>query len=69
MENENKEKSIAKEVGSIVGTIGGWFLSSAFILWGWNTIAARTSLPFVTYWEVFAVRMAFSSMVAICRQK
>ena len=61
----NNEKTTPEKLGEFFGTIVGWFLSAAFILWGWNVIARYCDLPHLTYWEVFAVRMGFSSIMAM----
>lgn len=62
---DNNEKTTSEKLGEFFGTIGTWFLSAAFILWGWNVIARYCDLPHLTYWEVFAVRMGFSSIMAM----
>ena len=61
----NNEKTTSEKLCEFIGTIGAWFLSAAFILWGWNVIARYCNLPHLTYWEVFAVRMGFSSIMAM----
>ena len=62
---ENTEKTNSEKLGEFFGTIGAWFLSAAFMLWGWNVIARYCNLPQLTYWEVFAIRMGFSSIMAM----
>lgn len=62
---ENTEKTTSEKLGEFFGTIWAWFLSAAFILWGWNVIARYCDLPHLTYWEVFAIRMGFSSIMAM----
>ena len=46
-----------------------WFISAAFIMWGWNTLAPHLNCPQFTYWEIFAMRMALSYIAKILWQK
>lgn len=62
MKNTN---SIAGTLGALVGTIANWFLSAFFIYWGYGILAKRFNLPQFTYMEVFAIRMAASSIMNI----
>lgn len=64
---ENTEKTTSEKLGEFFGLIGACFLSAAFMLWGWNVIARYCNLPQLTYWEVFAIRMGFGSIMAIIR--
>lgn len=68
--NEEKRNELVNKWAVILGTVGGWFLSAAFILWGWNVIAPHLNCPQFSYWEVFAVRMALGSIAAMfCSKK
>lgn len=40
-----------------------WFISSAFILWGYSTIAPLWNLPYFGYWDIFAMRMALGCVM------
>ena len=44
-------------------SITRWFISAAFIMWGWNIIAPHINCPIFTYWEIFAMRMGLSYIV------
>ena len=60
MENVSKEKIVVS-----IANVIGWFISSAFIMWGWNTLAPHINCPLFSYWEIFAMRMALSYTIAI----
>lgn len=51
--------------GAFISDILSWFITAGFIMWGWNVFASHFNLPTFTYWEVFAMRMAFSSIMKI----
>lgn len=62
----NFEKmTVAQALGTIVGKIAVWFISAAFIWWGWNIFAWHFNLPQFEYMEVFAMRMALSQLMMI----
>lgn len=64
------KKTIAKQTfGAIVGQVALWFISAAFIWWGWNIFAQHFNLPQFKYMEVFAMRMALTYIMAIFWQK
>lgn len=46
-------------------SITRWFISSAFIMWGWNTLAPYINCPTFGYWEIFAMRMGLAYIVQI----
>lgn len=46
-----------------------WFISSAFILWGYSTIAPLWNLPYFGYWDIFAMRMALSCVMEVFWQR
>lgn len=48
-----------------LGRIGFWFVSSAFIWWGWNVLAPHLNAPIFNYWEIFAIRMMFAHIITI----
>ena len=58
-----------KTLVSIFAVVARWLVSTAFILWGWSVIAPHLNAPMFTYWEVFAMRMALSHVMAILWQK
>ena len=62
-------KSIAHVLGAIVGKVASWLISTAFILWGWNTLAPHLNAPLFSFWEAFAIRMAFTQITGILWQK
>lgn len=66
---EDKEKSLGDRVGEVGGRIGCWFISAAFIVWGWNTLAPHINAPTFGYWEVFAMRMGLSYLMSIIWQR
>ena len=66
---EENKKSVGEMLGTVVGKIGVWFVSAAFIMWGWNTIAPHLNAPLFDYWEVFAIRMGLTHLMAILWQK
>jgi len=57
-----------KNISLIISRILRWFASSAFILWGWTVIAPHLNAPLFNYWEIFAMRMAFSSVVTMFKK-
>lgn len=60
-----KKMTTAQALGTIVGRIAVWFISAAFIWWGWNVFAGHFNLPQFGYMEVFAMRMALSHLMVI----
>lgn len=69
--DERKDKATEKmaALGTLFGTIVGWFISAGLILWGWNTLASHFGYPQFTYWEIFAMRVLASCIVCIFRRK
>lgn len=61
----NEKKNVGQALGTIVGRIAVWFVSAAFIWWGWNVFAWHFNLPQFEYMEVFAMRMALSHLMVI----
>ena len=60
-----EKMTTAQALGTIVGKIAVWFISAAFIWWGWNVFAWHFNLPQFEYMEVFAMRMALSQLMVI----
>ena len=60
---KNKELS-AEKLGALFGYVILWFISAAFIMWGWNTLAPHLNVPTFGYWEIFAMRMGLSSVMS-----
>jgi hypothetical protein len=58
-------EELKEKVANFVATVVRWFLSTAVIMWGWNTLAPHINCPTFGYWEMFAMRMGFSYFVAI----
>lgn len=42
---DSKKMTAGQALGTIVGKIAGWFISAAFIWWGWNVFAWHFNLP------------------------
>nr|DAI79419.1 MAG TPA: hypothetical protein [Caudoviricetes sp.] len=57
---KNKQK-----ISKIIENISFWFISAAFIWWGWNVLAWHFNLPQFNYIEIFAMRMALSAIISI----
>lgn len=64
-----KEKTLTVLLGDLVGVIIKWFITAGFIYWGWTVLAPHLNAPLFTYWEVFAIRMAFSNVMALFWQR
>lgn len=64
-----EKNTITQNLATIIGNVCGWFLSAAFILWGWSVIAPHLNAPLFNYWEIFAMRVALGSVVAMFRSK
>ena len=60
-----EKMTAGQALGTIVGKIAVWFISAAFIWWGWNVFAWHFNLPQFEYMEVFAMRMALSQLMMI----
>lgn len=67
--NNNAEKKLSTSISELLATIIIWFVSAGFIMWGWNTLAPHINCPLFTYWEIFAMRMGLSYLMAIIWQK
>lgn len=67
--NNNTEKKLSTSISELLATIIIWFVSAGFIMWGWNTLAPHINCPLFTYWEIFAMRMGLSYLMAIIWQK
>lgn len=66
MENDKK---FFEKLGELLGHIGAWFISAAFIMWGWNTIAPHLNAPTFGYWEIFTMRMGLTHLMVILWQR
>lgn len=66
---DKKEKSGAELLGNLTGIVLSWFVSAGFIYWGWTILAPHLNAPMFSFWEVFAIRMAFSSVMKIFWQR
>ena len=58
-------EELRENVAKFVSLGVRWFLSTAVIMWGWNTLAPHINCPTFGYWEMFAMRMGFSYFIAI----
>ena len=64
-----KEMTVGQRLGAEVVPVAVWFISAAFIWWGWNIFAGHFNLPQFGYMEVFAMRMALSCIMRIFWQR
>ena len=64
-----KKMNAVQVFGTVAGKVALWFVSAAFIWWGWNTFAWHFNLPQFEYMEVFAMRMALTYIMKIFWQK
>ena len=58
-----KEMTVGQKLGTEVAPVALWFISAAFIWWGWNIFARHFDLPQFGYMEVFAMRMALACIM------
>ena len=56
-------------ITDLFAKIISYFMSSAFIWWGWTVLAPHLNAPIFSYMEIFAIRMMFSSFTYILWQK
>ena len=66
-EKLNEIKKNSEKAGKFVGNLIGGFLSAGFFYWGWTVIAPHLNAPEFTYWEIFAIRMALGSIIAMSK--
>lgn len=64
-----KGKIAGQVFGAMAGQVTLWFISAAFIWWGWNIFAWHFNLSQFEYMEVFAMRMALTYIMKIFWQK
>ena len=64
-----KKMTAGQGFGMVIGKIATWFITAAFIWWGWNIFARHFNLPQFEYMEVFAMRMALTFIMKILWQK
>ena len=55
-----KKMTAGQICGTIVGQVALWFITAAFIWWGWNVFAQHFNLPPFEYMEVCALRTALT---------
>lgn len=65
----NKNNTPAENLIEILTKICIYFVSALFIWWSWNILAPHLNAPLFSYREIFAMRMALSSIVYIFRKK
>lgn len=56
-------------ITDLLAKIISYFVSSAFIWWGWTILAPHLNAPIFSYMEIFAIRMMFSNFTYILWQK
>ena len=66
---EKAIEKISEMLGVWVGNVLGWLLSAVFIWWGWSILAPHLNAPMFSFIEIFAIRMAVSSVSKIVWQK
>lgn len=64
-----KKMTAGQVFGMVIGKIAIWFITAAFIWWGWNIFARHFNLPQFEYMEVFAMRMALTCIMKILWQR
>lgn len=64
-----KKMTVAQVFGTILGQVTKWFITAAFIWWGWNIFAWHFNLPQFEYMEVFAMRMALGCIMKVFWQR
>ena len=64
-----KKMTVRQVFGMVIGKIATWFITAAFIWWGWNIFARHFNLPQFEYMEVFAMRMALTCIMKILWQR
>lgn len=64
-EKTDKIKIISEKIGTFIGKVIAWLISAGFLYLAWGIIAPHLNLPILTYWEVFIIRMAIGSLVAM----
>ena len=65
-DNEKKElDSLANSLAVIADS----FITSAFIMWGWNILASHFNAPSFSYWEVFIMRIGVANFMKIFCQR
>lgn len=63
--NNNTKKEISAAIAELLASIIIWFISTGFIMWGWNTLASYINCPLFTFWEIFAMRTGLSFFMTI----
>ena len=56
-------------ISDLLAKIISYFISAAFIWWGWTVLAPHLNAPIFSFMEIFAMRMMFSSITYILWQK
>lgn len=64
-----KKMTAGQAFGAIVIQVARWFITAAFIWWGWNIFAWHFNLPQFEYMKIFAMRMALSCIMKIFWQR
>ena len=64
-----KKMTAGQVFSTVIGKIATWFITAAFIWWGWNIFARHFNLPQFEYMEVFAMRMALTCIMKILWQR
>lgn len=64
-----KKMTAGQVFGMVIDKIATWFITAAFIWWGWNIFARHFNLPQFEYMEIFAMRMALTCIIKILWQR
>lgn len=64
-----KNMTAGVAIGTILSAVSKWFATAALIWWGWNIFAWHFNLPQFEYMEIFAMRMALTSIMKIFWQR
>lgn len=66
---DSKKMTAGQACGTIAVQVARWFITAAFVWWGWNIFAWHFNLPQFEYMEVFAMRMALSCIMKVFWQR
>ena len=49
------KKTVGVVIFSYLGSVAGWLICTALLMWGWSVIAPHLNAPLFSYWECFAI--------------
>ena len=53
--NKQEKKTAGAIVGTLLGSVAGWFICAALLMWGWGIVAPHLNAPLFSYWEMFGI--------------